>query len=403
MDIKANRYEANIAKSYFFTLIGNMNFTSGLWMIYLATRGLSMLQIGFLEGIFHITSLFMEIPTGALADVFGRKACRSTGRLLAALSSVLIVYARSYMLLSLAFILSALSYNLESGSGEALLFDSLKTIGKENQYIRVTGLQEAVFQIAGVICLIVGGWIGQYNYYWAYWASIMFSLTAFIFSFSFIEPPIFDKPKQKTTIKTVFSQMVESFRTIVRNKKVAFILVLTQTLLSFSTLLFFYLQNYWKNVGFGEFTIGVFLASGSLAGAFIANIIYKIDKKIGNRRMFLFFSWISCLCILGIAFFSTKVVFFILLSMMDSALFVASNNYVNLLIPSYQRATILSVGSMLFSLVMISLFPVFGFFVDCYGFNIAFYSLACLAIIVGILITIPLLNPNSFFNKPVNK
>lgn len=41
-------------------------------MIYLAGKGMSLTQLGLLETIFHITSFTMEVPTGAVADIFGR-------------------------------------------------------------------------------------------------------------------------------------------------------------------------------------------------------------------------------------------------------------------------------------------------------------------------------------------
>ena len=74
--------ESNIKKNYVFSFLMNFRLSSGLWMIYMASRGMSLTQIGFLEGIFHVTSLTMEVPTGSIADLFGRKLSRSMGRCL---------------------------------------------------------------------------------------------------------------------------------------------------------------------------------------------------------------------------------------------------------------------------------------------------------------------------------
>ncbi len=63
----------NIGKNYIFTLFFYLNLTRGVWMIYLAYRGFSLLELGIFEGVFHITSFLMEVPTGVVADLWGRK------------------------------------------------------------------------------------------------------------------------------------------------------------------------------------------------------------------------------------------------------------------------------------------------------------------------------------------
>ena len=44
-------------------ILGNLSIT-GAWVVIMASRGFSLVQIGFAETVFHITSLLMEIPSG---------------------------------------------------------------------------------------------------------------------------------------------------------------------------------------------------------------------------------------------------------------------------------------------------------------------------------------------------
>ncbi|SSC12362.1 Major Facilitator Superfamily transporter (fragment) [Mesotoga infera] len=67
---------------------------------------------------------------------------------------------------------------------------------------------------------------------------------------------------------------------------------------------------------------------------------------------------------------------FILISMFEAMLFVTSSDYINRLIPSQYRATIISFSSMVFSVVMIVIFSSFGKMADTFSFGIAFISLA---------------------------
>ena len=55
------------------TTVGYFQIAAASWVALLALRGFSLLQIGMLESIFHIVSLCFELPSGVVADVFGRR------------------------------------------------------------------------------------------------------------------------------------------------------------------------------------------------------------------------------------------------------------------------------------------------------------------------------------------
>lgn len=61
-----------ISRLYLSSMLGDLSLT-GAWVAILAARGYSLVEIGFAETVFHITSLIFEIPSGILADLFGRK------------------------------------------------------------------------------------------------------------------------------------------------------------------------------------------------------------------------------------------------------------------------------------------------------------------------------------------
>ena len=187
----------NIKINYVFTFAKNMNLTQGIWMLYLASRGLSLFEIGTLEAIFHVTSFLMETPTGALADLFGRKMSRITGIFFSIASSILMIVSNCYILFALSFVISALSYNFESGAGEALIFDSLKAEGRENRFIKITGNNEVIYQATQIISLAVGGVIGNSEFLYAYYIAIVLSVLSLFVAFLFKEPPTGEQTEQK--------------------------------------------------------------------------------------------------------------------------------------------------------------------------------------------------------------
>ncbi len=66
------KIKKQISGLYLSSVLGNLSLT-GAWVAILAARGCSLPQIGIAETVFHITSLIFELPSGMLADVFGRK------------------------------------------------------------------------------------------------------------------------------------------------------------------------------------------------------------------------------------------------------------------------------------------------------------------------------------------
>ena len=128
LNTKNNPYRKNVYSDYVFCFLKNFDISSAIWVLYMVYRGLPLWQIGIVEGIFHIASFIFEVPSGAIADLFGRKRTIIAGRLFSILSAIINLFANNIVLFSISFIISALSYNLNSGSEEALVYDSLKKI-----------------------------------------------------------------------------------------------------------------------------------------------------------------------------------------------------------------------------------------------------------------------------------
>jgi len=170
----------NIKINYVFMFVKNMHCTQGIWMLYLASKGLTLFEIGTLEAIFHITSFLMETPTGIIADLFGRKTSRVLGVMSAIIAGILMVLSNSYFLFAISFVVSALSYNFESGAGEALIYDSLKSEGKESKFMRITGNNEVIYQVTLILSLVLGGLIGNTQYTYVYYLSIALSFVSLI-------------------------------------------------------------------------------------------------------------------------------------------------------------------------------------------------------------------------------
>ena len=113
----------NLYLNYIFEFLLNFKLTSLLWPTFLVIKGFSLVDVGICESVFHITSMLGEMPTGIISDLYGRRLSRLLGRMVEIVSIILLIFARQEWMIYLSFILQALSYNLESGTDSAYVYD----------------------------------------------------------------------------------------------------------------------------------------------------------------------------------------------------------------------------------------------------------------------------------------
>lgn len=390
MENKMKKTIKNIKVNYIFLLAKFLGSTQGIWMIYLASKGYSLFQIGLLEGIFHVTSFIMETPTGAIADLFGRKISRLIGVGLMILSNILMITSNNFALFIVSFVLCALSYNCESGAGEALVYDSLVEENEEEKFTKISGHNEVIYQVTSVVALVVGGAIADIQFTYVYLFAIALNVVTLIIGLFFNEPTMIkEKAKETendTIINSIKNQYVTSYQAVKGNKRLIYLILLSSIVATSIAIAFYYIQIAFSDMGLSVFEIGIYLAIGSLFAATGAVLADRIDVKYGEEKILRLIPIMASVSILGFYFMRFAIIPLIIINMIDSILFVAMRNYINVLIESDKRATILSFESMVFSFFMIILFPLFGLLSDHIGLNYAFVLLG------GVILTLALFN-----------
>ena len=369
-------------------------------MIYLAGfKHFSLLQLGMLEGIFHLTSFLMEVPTGAVADIWGKRISRIAGRYLFILSLIILFFADSFLVQALGFVLCALNYNLESGSGDALVYDSVLLLKEEKHYMSIKGKKEFLYQLSSILAFLLGGYLAVRSYPLVFLVTALFSILSLANAYFFTEP-VFEKqeragadksgtPKEtfhfSTIITSIVKQTAGSLGIIIERPRIAFLIIFSELIFTFTTSMYFYLQNYWKSGGRTEWYIGVVFALQAALSGISSVISPKIEKKAGERNILIYLPALLLVCLGGIALTPCESFFYIMTGFLEGILLVAISDYINRMIPSENRATILSFQSMSFSFFMIILFPLMGFLGDTYSLKLTFLVIFLTALLVYLL------------------
>lgn len=360
MEKTKHAYKRNIGLEYIHTFFRNTNFTHGIWAAFLLFKGFSLLDVGVFETVFHLSSLVFEVPTGVFGDLFGRKASRLMGGLSYAIYIALMLLTSNYLLLIVAFILCGMSYTFESGSGDALVYDSLKEIKLEHRFMRVNGIKEVIYQSATVIVLFLTGWLLEGKYHTDFYLTAGMLVLAMLTIIRMKETHLPHKTKGMSLKQRINDHFVKTIKVVTSNKRLTLLIVFGALLFAPITAIYIYGQEYFVFNGFRERWMLYFLAFHSLSAAIGGFFAERIERKIGERKLMLIAPFLMMLFFWGILIPYYGFITFILIGFLDSLFFVVIFDYINKLIPTETRASVLSFFGMCFSLVMIVIFPIVG-------------------------------------------
>lgn len=371
-------YKRNIS------LLAGLEFTSyfgitSFWILFFIQNGLSLLQIGLLESIFHGTSLLCEIPSGMLADRFSYKTNLYLARLSSIGSSILILFGQgNFWIYALAMMVNAWSYNFDSGTSTAFLFDSAVEAGKKDSYLQISSFLSGVAEVTRTLGTVVAGFFIHGALAWTYYIAIGLSLLSILLIFLMKEPESKSDERNHLTLKRILEVVKQEWQ----DKPVLFYWMLTYQLVgTIMCMFYFYYQQKISDLASWQVSLIMLIGSGfNLLAVYLAS---QIGKKWNSNQVFPIL-----VALTGLALFlvGVKTPFaYLSVYLLTNALYAVYQpiyyNDLQAYLPSSVRATMLSINSMMFSLSMIVIFPLTGWFIDSCGFVAVFLVLGLITLL----------------------
>src|SRR3970040_146780 len=147
----------NIRRFYGYRFIVNFQLWMPIWVISLPhERGLTLAQIFLLEALFELMFIAFEVPTGVVADRWGRKFSMLLGAIGTVGAVALFAFAPSFWWVALSYLAWAISLTLMSGADMAFVHDSLATQQREGDFARVVGRGNAFAMAAFIVSATIG-------------------------------------------------------------------------------------------------------------------------------------------------------------------------------------------------------------------------------------------------------
>lgn len=345
-------------------------------------KGISLSQFLVMHSIGAITSFILEVPTGVLADRLGRKLSVLASLALALIINPLFILSDSLWVLYGAGALGGICDALRSGADEALFYDSLKAMHREDDYTRLHGRLRWWSGYAGIAASIMGGLVGSVRYELAWWCWEAIVALAFISTLYVVEPA----GPPHTRAPTVQAHLIESLRIAFRSHARYFVLYGAGVWFFFSTN-FWLWQPYLRFIGVEVHLYGFIFALTGVASGFGARLVSTLERWTSLRILLSISIALLAITLTGQSLCSTAPgLFFLLLHSFASGIFwVVAENAVHSRIESSTRATVLSVKNMISSLLFAALSPLVGLIADTAGLPFALQLLGCGVALVGVV------------------
>jgi len=364
-------------------------------VLFYQSNHMGMHEIFQLKAIYSIAIVAMEIPSGWMADVWGRKRTLILGSVLGSLGFLIYSFSFGFWAFALAEIILGIGHSFVSGADSAMLYDSLKADDKTDKYIREEGRITSVGNFAEAIAGVAGGFLAAISLRMPFYFQFGVAAIAIPAALTMIEPWAHSK------------ENIHSLRLLIRNIQKTFlhdsnlrISILISAVTGTATLTFAWLvQPFFEAIHLPVEMFGIFWTALNLAVGVSSVFAHRVVQFFGRSwSLLLVITLLSAGYIfsgLTISYWGLGFLFlFYLVRGIATPIF---KNYINEYTESEVRATMLSVRNFIIRIVFAGIGPLLGWITDNAGLNKAFILAGAIYLVASIIIVFPWLRKQNAF------
>ena len=384
--------QANIWKLYVIKASKWMMLFMPTIYLFFQENGMDIQDIMVLQAIYSVTVAIIEIPSGYVADVLGRKKSMIIGTAFGFLG--IVVYAFSYGFWGFlpAALCLGIGQSFVSGSDTALMYDSLKEINREKDFIKLEGRTISMGNFAEAVAFIIGGFLADFTLRTPFYFQMVIAFIGVFVAFLLVEP---NTEKMKDGKTKPWANMKSIIRFSLKENVTLRYYILYSAVIGATTLtMAWFAQPYFQTIGIKDgIYFGIIGAGLNFAVAFTAFYAHRIESsfKTNSILILLLIVLISCYIVVSqVASYwglLALVIFYFTRGIATPIL----RDYMNRETPSEMRATVMSIRSFIIRLVFASLSPFLGYYADAYSIQDALLLSGILFFILGGFVLVLLL------------
>lgn len=361
----------NLIALYLIKVAKWMNLVMPIIVLFYNSNGLDMQEIFMLQGVYSLTLMALEIPTGYFADIAGRKTSMLLGSMFGFSGYLIYSCFSGFWIFALAEVILGIGQSLISGADSAMLYDTLAAKRLTPKYTRLEGRITSIGNFAEAFAGIIGGMLALISLRTPFFVQASVAFIALPAALLLKEPPV-----RLAARKPGWVDVIGIVRnTLITDRKLRWNTLFSAFIGSATLTMAWFAQPFFKTINIPLSWYGTIWAILNLSVGLAAIKAWKFEEKFGPAKTVLIFTIILISGYFLLSFFSLKasllilVVFYLARGIATPTL----RNYINLVTTSDVRATVLSVRNLVIRFTFAVLGPLFGWITDLYGLSKAFF------------------------------
>ena len=356
-------------------------------VLFYQDNGMGMHEIFVLKSIYSVAIVVMELPSGWMADVWGRKKTLILGSILGSAGILMYSFSYGFWAFVAAEIILGVGHSFMSGADSAMLYDSLKSEGKTEKYVRHEGRITSAGNFAEAIAGIAAGFLAAISLRTPFYFQFFVASIAIPASITLVEPKL-HVTHQFQSVKKMARNIRDVFLTDT-NLRVS---ILLSAVTGTATLTFAWLvQPFFKAVGLPVEWFGILWTALNLTVGVSSAFAFRAEGIL-NRR----WEILSIILLIAAGYFLSGLVvlreglvFLFLFYLVRGLATPIFKNYINRYTQSEVRATMLSVRNFVIRISFAVIGPLLGWMTDNIGLNTAFLLAGGIYLIAAIIVALP--------------
>ena len=350
------------------------------------SNGLTMKDIMILQAVYSIAIVILEVPSGYLADVIGRKKTLIIGAVFGILGFTTYSFSFGFMGFLVAEIILGIGQSCISGADSAMLYDSLLEIGEEKKYTRFEGRITALGNVAEALAGIAGGLLVGITIRTPYLAQIFVAFIALPAAITLVEPT-----RKIPLIKAGMMEIVQIARFALITDRPLRRNILFSAITGCATLtMAWFAQPFFEYTRIDIAWFGILWTTLNLTVAITSYTAHRLEKRLGQRWSILLIALLIPLGYLALSRFNLPIGLLVLylFYLVRGYATPVLKDYINRITASHIRATVLSVRNFIIRLLFAIVGPLLGWVKDIYSLPQALALTGFIFLIISILTAI---------------
>ena len=250
-------------------------------VLFFQSHGLSLTEIMLLQSAYSLSLALFEIPSGYIADSFGRKNSIVIGTILTFIGYLIFSFYYGFYTFIIAEILLGIGGSLISGADSALIYDTLLETREKNSYTKIEGKNYAIGNFSEAIAGILCGFLVVSSIYLPIYIQTGIIFLSIPIGITLVEPRIYTKYKLEESYKSMIKITYYSF---IKNKRLRWLIIYSSAMGVATLTMAWFSQPFFKEVNLPLKYFGLIWAALNIVAGIASIRAHKFYEKYPTNK-----------------------------------------------------------------------------------------------------------------------